>query len=162
MSVDHWWNEPERKECKYSDRKTCPCATLSTINPTQPGLQSIPGLHNDTPARDPVSHFSTIRSYGFNSSGIFFCLGTLYHNTLFSSYSGHQTMLERRKNCPYTLCGSPCVLVPENHFEQCHFKVFQNNVTAVSAKILSALIHGKAETLKYSIWLLKMSILAYG
>jgi len=40
--------------------------------------------------------------------------------------------------------------------------VFQNNVTTVSAKILSALIYGMAEMLKYSTWLLKMSILAYG
>jgi len=151
MSMVHWWNEPQRKELKYSDRKTCPCVTLSTINPTWPGLQSSPGLHNDRPARDLVSQFSTIRSYGFNSSDIFFCLGTLYHKTLFSSYSGHQTMLERRNNCPYTFCDSPwLVLVPEteNLFEQCHFKVFQNNMTTVSAKILSALFHGIAETLK--------------
>jgi hypothetical protein len=56
------------------------------------------------------------------------------------------------------------VLVPatENLFEQCHFRGFQNNVTTVSAKILSALFHGTAETLKYSVWLLKMSILANG
>ena len=110
MSMDHWWNEPERKDWKYSDRKSCPCATSPTISPTWPGLQSSPGLHNDRPARDPILHFFTIRSYGFNSSGIFSFLGTLYHNTLFSSYSGHQTVLERRQNCPYTSCGSPCDL----------------------------------------------------
>lgn len=122
MSMDSWWNEPERKECKYSDRKTCSFATLSTINPTWPGLQSSTGLHNDRPARDSVSHFSTIRSYCLNSSGIFFCLGILYHNTLFS-YSGHQTMLERRNNCPYTFCGSPC-----NLFLFLKLKIFLNSV----------------------------------
>jgi len=123
MSMDHWWNEPERKEWKYSERKTFPCATLSTINPTWPGLQSSPSLHNDRVARDLVSQFSTIRSYGFNSSGIFFCLGTLYHKTLFSSYIGHQTMLERRNNCPYTFCGSPCDL-----FLFLKLKIFLNSV----------------------------------
>lgn len=71
-------------------------------------LRSGPGLHSDRPARDPVSHFSTIRSYDFNSSGIFFCLATLYCNTLFTSFSGYQTMLKRRKNCPYKFFGSPC------------------------------------------------------
>jgi len=55
-----------------TQRKTFPCATLSTVNTTWPGLQSSPGLHNDKPARDLVSHFSTIRSYGFNSNGLFF------------------------------------------------------------------------------------------
>jgi hypothetical protein len=38
----------------------------------------------------------------------------------------------------------------------------QNNVTTVSAKILSVMFHGSAETLKYSIWHLKITILAYG
>jgi len=116
---------------QYSDRKTCPCATLSTINPTRPSLQSSPGLHNYTLARDPVSHFSTIRSYGFNSSGTFFCLGTLYHNTFFSSYSGHQTMLERRNNCPYTFCGSPCDL-----FLFLKLKIFLNSVILKCFRIM--------------------------
>jgi hypothetical protein len=76
-----------------------------------------------------------------NFSGMFFCWGTLCHNTSFSSYSGHQTMLEMRNNCPHKFCGPTIWFVhvseTENLFEGCHFKEYedvQNNVTTVFGK----------------------------
>ena len=43
MNMGHWWNDTDRSELKYSE-KTCPSATLSTINPTWMAPQSNPGL----------------------------------------------------------------------------------------------------------------------
>jgi len=43
MNMEHWWNT-DRGKLKYL-RKTCPNATLSTINPTQTGLGLNPSLH---------------------------------------------------------------------------------------------------------------------
>jgi hypothetical protein len=41
--MEHWWNT-DRRKLKYS-RKTCPNATLSTINSTHTGLGLNPSLH---------------------------------------------------------------------------------------------------------------------
>jgi hypothetical protein len=49
MSMHHWLTDTDL-ETRSTWRKTCPNVILSTINVTQPGPRSIPGLRGDTPA----------------------------------------------------------------------------------------------------------------
>ena len=48
MSVEHWWNDPDRGKLK---QRTFYSATVSTINPTWTGLGSNAGLRGDRPAQ---------------------------------------------------------------------------------------------------------------
>jgi hypothetical protein len=50
-----WWNEGWQGKPKYSE-KTCPSATLSTTNPTWPGLGSNPGRRGGNPASNRLSY----------------------------------------------------------------------------------------------------------
>jgi hypothetical protein len=53
------WNENWQRKPKYSE-KTCPCATLSTTNPTRPELGSSPGRRGGKPATNRLC-------YGYNN-----------------------------------------------------------------------------------------------
>jgi hypothetical protein len=51
----NWWNEDWQGTPKYAE-KTCPSATLSTINSTWPDLGSNPGHHSGKPATNRLSY----------------------------------------------------------------------------------------------------------
>jgi hypothetical protein len=48
-------------ENRSTERKTCPSATLSTINPTWTGPGSNPGLRSGKPAANRLSHGTALR-----------------------------------------------------------------------------------------------------
>jgi hypothetical protein len=54
--MEHRWNEIDRGKPKYSGGKTCPSAILSATNPTwtDPGWN--PGLRDERPATNRLSH----------------------------------------------------------------------------------------------------------
>jgi hypothetical protein len=54
----NWWNENWYRKPKYSE-KTCPSATLSTINPIWPVLGSNPGGRNRKPETNRLSYGTT-------------------------------------------------------------------------------------------------------
>ena len=57
MSVEHWWNDPDRERPKYSEEKrNLPTANLSTINLTRIDLGSNPGLRGERPATNYMNH----------------------------------------------------------------------------------------------------------
>jgi hypothetical protein len=55
----NWWNEDWQGKPKYSE-KTCPSATLSTINPTWPDPGSNPGRRGGKPATNRLSYGAAI------------------------------------------------------------------------------------------------------
>jgi hypothetical protein len=76
-SVTHWsivpapndtwvwssrWNENWQGKSKYSEQ-TCPNDTLSTTNPTWPGLGSNPGHRGGKPATNHLSYGAALRHY---------------------------------------------------------------------------------------------------
>jgi hypothetical protein len=58
--MEHRWNEIDRGILKYSG-KTCPSATLSTINHTRIDPGSNPGLRGERPAANRLSHGIAMR-----------------------------------------------------------------------------------------------------
>jgi hypothetical protein len=53
--MEHQWNEIDREK-PTTLRKTSPSATLSTTNPTWTDPGSNPGLRNEKPATNRLSH----------------------------------------------------------------------------------------------------------
>jgi hypothetical protein len=53
--MEHQWHVIDRGK-PTTLRKTCPSATLSTINPTWTDLGSNPGLRSERPATNRLSH----------------------------------------------------------------------------------------------------------
>jgi hypothetical protein len=68
--MEHRWNEIYRGKPKYSGKKTCPSATLSSTNPTwtDPGLNL--GLRGERPATKRLNHGTAMRSYLTHASFI--------------------------------------------------------------------------------------------
>jgi hypothetical protein len=56
LVMEHRWNEIDRGKPKYSEKKTCLSATLSTTNTTWTDPGSKPGLCGERPATNRLSH----------------------------------------------------------------------------------------------------------
>jgi hypothetical protein len=56
MSMEYRWNDTERANPTYSEKKACPSATLSTTDITTSRRESNPGLHGGKPAISRLSH----------------------------------------------------------------------------------------------------------
>jgi hypothetical protein len=55
MNMEQLWNESDRGSPMYSNKKTCPSATLLTTNPIRTGLRSKLGLRGDRLATNRLS-----------------------------------------------------------------------------------------------------------
>jgi hypothetical protein len=54
--MEHRWNEVDKEKPKYSGKKTCPSAILSTTNPTWTDPGPKPGLSGGRPATNRLSN----------------------------------------------------------------------------------------------------------
>jgi hypothetical protein len=54
--MEHRLNETDRQNPKYSEKKTCSSATLSTANPTWTDPATNSGLRGDRPATNRLNH----------------------------------------------------------------------------------------------------------
>jgi len=55
MRIEHWWNDTDKENRKYSDRNLFQYRTLCTTNPTWNGLGLNPGFCGGTAATNSQS-----------------------------------------------------------------------------------------------------------
>jgi hypothetical protein len=60
--MEHWWNDTERGKPTYGE-KTCPNATLPTINPTLTFPVLNPGLNGEKPVCKCLNYDTAILNY---------------------------------------------------------------------------------------------------
>jgi hypothetical protein len=65
--MEHRWNEIEKEKLKYSGGKTCPSANLSTTNSTWTEPRSNPGLRDERPVTNHLSHDTVFWKYNLLS-----------------------------------------------------------------------------------------------
>jgi hypothetical protein len=53
--MGHRWNEIDKENPKYSEKKNCPSTTLSITNPTWTDPGSNPGLRGESPGTNRLS-----------------------------------------------------------------------------------------------------------
>jgi len=88
MSVDYLWNGTDRRK-KSTLRKTCPSATLSTINLTWTDLGSNPGLRGERPATNRLSLTTAYSKMQINLNYIWSFSSYRAVNTPRRSYKNH-------------------------------------------------------------------------